>query len=50
MNYLARKALRYGGKIIKDNPDFGNPINVDGVELIFNIGKGILKVGKEILF
>jgi hypothetical protein len=50
MNILARKLYQYGGKIIKDNPDMSNPLNIDGVEFAITIGKGILKVGKEILF
>jgi hypothetical protein len=50
MGIVARKLLQYGVKVVKDNPDFGNPITMENTDFILTIGKGILKVGKEILF
>ena len=49
MSFLGRKLIQYGGKVIKDNPDFGNPITVDAVEFAVTIGKGAFKLAKELL-
>lgn len=49
MGLAARKLFQLGIKIAKDNPDFGNPINVDTLEFMVSVGKGVLSIGKEIL-
>lgn len=46
----ARKLFQYGGKVIKDNPDFGNPLNAETVDFMVKVGKGVLEIGKDILF
>jgi hypothetical protein len=50
MGIIGRKLLQAGIKIVKDSPDFGNPVNVDTAEFMVEIGKGTLHIIKEVLF
>lgn len=49
MGGIARSLFKYSGKIIKDNPDIGSPLNIDTANFLLQIGKGIIKIGKELL-
>lgn len=49
MNILARKLFQYSGKVIKDNPDIGNPLNAETVDFFIVIGKGTIKIIKEVI-
>jgi hypothetical protein len=52
MNFLLRQALKKGGKRAKDMVDIdaASPITIDGANFALEIGKGILKIGKELMF
>jgi hypothetical protein len=50
MGMAARKLLQLGMRVVKESPDFGNPINVDTTEFMVEIGKGALNIIKEVLF
>lgn len=50
MCFAARKLLQMGIKVVKDSPDFGNPVNVDTAEFVVEVGKGILHVVKAVIF
>lgn len=52
MNFLLKQLLKNGGKRLKDihNLDASNPITIDTTEFVITIGKGIIHIGKEILF
>lgn len=49
MGFAARKLLQLGIKVIKESPDFVHPANVDTVEFMVTVGKGVLSIGKEFL-
>jgi hypothetical protein len=50
MGFAARKLLQMGIKVVKESPDFGNPITVDTTEFAVTIGKGAFHILKEVLF
>lgn len=50
MSFAARKLFQMGMKVVKESPDFGNPITVDTAEFMVTIGKGALTIVKEVLF
>ena len=50
MGFAARKLLQIGSKVIKESPDFGNPISVDTAEFMVTIGKGAISIIKDVLF
>lgn len=45
---LISEGLRYGERINK--VDGSNPLTIDSVDFFLKLGKGVLKIGKEILF
>ena len=50
MGMAARKLLQLGIKVVKDSPDFGNPVTIDTTEFMVTIGKGAISIIKEVLF
>lgn len=46
---LFRKAVEYSSKALKNGRDIDNPITLDGSNFLIEIGKGIIKIGKELL-
>lgn len=50
MGFAARKLFQMGVKVVKESPDFGNPVNIDTVEFAVAIGKGALSIVKELIF
>lgn len=52
MNFLIRQLIKNGGKRAKDlvELDAANPITIDTMDFAVKIGKGIIHIGKEVLF
>lgn len=52
MSFLLKQLAKNGGKRAKDLIDIdpASPITIDTVDLAMKIGKGILHIGKEVLF
>jgi hypothetical protein len=52
MSFLLKQMIKQGGKRAKSisEIDAASPITADTVDFAVEIGKGILKIGKELMF
>lgn len=52
MNFIVRQMIKKGGKKAKDVVDIdpASPITADTVDFFVEIGKGIINIGKDLMF
>jgi hypothetical protein len=47
MGPISIRLIKYGSKFIRT--DFNNPITIDNTDFLITVGKGALKIAKEVL-